>query len=207
MIARIAIPVLFLTILATWYVERVVLRHLFHKSWQRFLVCLPPLLMCIYTLILAVPHAFLPFSPQIVNIYLLLLGLIILPLLVFTICSLLGWGHCRAHHTHKNWGNLVGLFLAFIPMVFTLYGSTIGFHKFVVRHENYISKDLPKAFDGYTIVHISDAHVGSYNNGNKALLQQMIDTINALKPDAIMFTGDLQNVHPEEIEPLMPLLS
>ena len=207
MIARIAIPVLFLTILATWYVERVVLRHLFHKSWQRFLVCLPPLLMCIYTLILAVPHAFLPFSPQIVNIYLLLLGLIILPLLVFTICSLLGWGHCRAHHTHKNWGNLVGLFLAFIPMAFTLYGSTIGFHKFVVRHENYISKDLPKAFDGYTIVHISDAHVGSYNNGNKALLQQMIDTINALKPNAIMFTGDLQNVHPEEIEPLMPLLS
>ncbi|MGN1376407.1 MAG: metallophosphoesterase [Prevotella sp.] len=207
MIARIAIPVFLITIFATWYIERVVLRHLFHKLWQRILMCVPPLLMCVYTLVLAVPHDFLPYGPAVVNVYLLLLGIIVLPQWLFTICSVLGWGHCRVHHTHKNWGNLVGLLLAIIPVALTLYGSTTGFNKYVVRHEIYVSKDLPDAFDGYTVVHISDAHVGSYNNGNRTLLEKMIDTINAMKPDAIMFTGDLQNVQPEEIVPLVPLLS
>lgn len=207
MIARIAIPVFLLTMLATWYVWRGVLTRVLEKSWQRLLFCAPPLMMCLYTLILALPRDFLPYGPTAVNIYLLLLGIVVLPLWLFTLSSLLGWGHCRAHHTHKNWGNIAGLFLAVIPMVFTLYGSTIGFHKFVVRHETYTSKDLPNAFDGYKIVHISDAHVGSYNNGNKALLEKMIDTINAINPDAIMFTGDLQNVQPQEIVPLKSLLS
>jgi hypothetical protein len=36
----------------------------------------------------------------------------------------------------------------------------VGFNKLEVNHTDYISKDLPEAFNGYRIVLFSDAHVG-----------------------------------------------
>lgn len=80
-----------------------------------------------------------------------------------------------------------------------LYGTFIGFQKLEVNHQTYISSDLPKAFDGYKIVLFSDAHVGSYSGMNRWVLQRAIDSINAQHPDMIVFTGDLQNIKPEEI--------
>ena len=80
-----------------------------------------------------------------------------------------------------------------------LYGTFLGFQKLEVNHHTYTSASLPKAFDGYKIVLFSDAHVGSYSGMNRRVLQCAIDSINAQHPDMIVFTGDLQNVKPEEI--------
>jgi len=88
-----------------------------------------------------------------------------------------------------------------------LYGTFIGFQKLEVNHQTYTSAELPKAFDGYKIVLFSDAHVGSYRGMNEWLLQRTVDSINAQKPDMIVFTGDLQNVNPQEIAHHMSTLS
>lgn len=53
----------------------------------------------------------------------------------------------------------------------------------------------------------SDAHVGSYIGSRKKILQRAIDSINALRPDLIVFTGDLQNTKPEELYQQMDILS
>ena len=71
----------------------------------------------------------------------------------------------------------------------------------------YTSKELPKAFDGYKIVLFSDAHVGSYMKHNNWVLQRAIDSINAQRPDLIVFTGDLQNIQPQELYPHIDVLS
>lgn len=46
------------------------------------------------------------------------------------------------------------------------------------------SSDIPKAFDGYKIMHISDLHNAPFSN-------MIIEHINEKKPDVIVFTGDV----------------
>ncbi|OAN46083.1 hypothetical protein A6A05_16430 [Magnetospirillum moscoviense] len=49
--------------------------------------------------------------------------------------------------------------------------------------------DLPEAFDGYTILHLSDVHVGSVPKGEARLA----DLIRPLRPDLAVITGDIQS--------------
>lgn len=51
---------------------------------------------------------------------------------------------------------------------------------------------LPEELNGLRIVQISDIHVGSFFNQTHRV-QKAIDQINALKPDYVLFTGDLVN--------------
>lgn len=207
MITRILIPVLLVIILSDFYIDRRFLRRRTrYLWWQRLLWWLPGIFMCAYTVFLAMSRNFAPGNIDVLNVYLLLLGVIVLPKFVFALCSLLGWGHCRFHHTRNNWGNLAGFILGIAVIVIVVYGSTFGFRKLVVRHVVYKSADLPDAFNGYKIVQFSDAHVGTYGSGNQDLLARFVDSINAQKPDLILFTGDLQNMEPKELYPVMPVL-
>ena len=79
------------------------------------------------------------------------------------------------------------------------YGFLFGFQQFQVRHVEYASADLPEAFDGYRIVQFSDPHVASMT---QQMVQRAIDSINAQHADAIVFTGDMQNIWPDELTPL-----
>jgi len=208
MIARISIVLLLVILLSDLYIDRrFIRRRTRYLWWQRALWWLPGILMCGYTIYLSFLQNFAPANIDVLNVYLLLLGLTVLPKFVFAFCSLLGWGHCRFHHTKNNWGNLVGFLLGIAVIAIVVYGSTFGFRKLVVRHVVYKSADLPADFNGYKIVHFSDAHVGTYGSGNKGLLAEFVDSINAQKPDAIFFTGDLQNMEPRELYPVMPELS
>ncbi len=84
----------------------------------------------------------------------------------------------------------------FILWVLTGYGFLFGFQQFQVRHIEYASADLPAAFDGYRIVQFTDAHVASMT---QQMVQRAIDSINAQHADAIVFTGDMQNIWPDEL--------
>lgn len=86
------------------------------------------------------------------------------------------------------------------------YGYFVGFEELEIKHIEYVSSDLPKSFDGYRIVQFSDAHVGTYTGSRQWLMQRAVDSINALKADAVVFTGDLENLHPDELLPQMPIL-
>lgn len=50
-------------------------------------------------------------------------------------------------------------------------------------------KDLPKAFDGYKIVQVSDIHVGPTIKGG--FVDRMVEAINAQEGDMVAITGDL----------------
>ena len=80
------------------------------------------------------------------------------------------------------------------------YGVWVGYEQLQTRHVVFASADVPVSFDGYRIVHFSDAHVGTMTGSRKWLLQRAVDSINAQHPDLIVFTGDLQNILPQEIE-------
>jgi predicted MPP superfamily phosphohydrolase len=76
-----------------------------------------------------------------------------------------------------------------------LFGSLIyGFsnkYNYQVKKIALQFPNLPAAFKGLRVIHISDIHSGSFNN--KAAVEKGIDKILSLQPDLILFTGDLVN--------------
>ena len=129
--------------------------------------------------------------------FFLLMAFVIVPLVVFFLCRWL---------LPRRWGKKVGIAVALVLMLFAAYGMLVGYEQLEIHQVEYASKDLPKAFDGYRIVQFSDAHVGTMTGRRAWLLQRAVDSILALKPDMIVFTGDLQNVYPEELEQHLPQL-
>jgi len=77
--------------------------------------------------------------------------------------------------------------------------------KLKVKHVEVTFKDLPASFDGYRIVHWSDAHVGSYLKSRRPILERAVDSIRAQQADMVVFTGDLQNIQPSELYPFVGL--
>lgn len=208
MIARIFIYLLIFITLPDLYLDRRFLRRRTrYLWWQRVLWWLPGAFMFVYTIVLATSRNFAPDSMLVLDIYLLLLGVMVAPKFVFSACSFLGWAHCRFHHTHNNWGNLVGLVAAVAVDIIVIYGCTIGFSRLDIRHVEYSSPDLPEAFDGYKIVQFSDAHVGTYGSSHASVLRKAVDSINAQNADLVVFTGDVQNMEPKELYQFTPLLS
>jgi uncharacterized protein len=56
-----------------------------------------------------------------------------------------------------------------------------------VKEIEVVSSKIPKGFDGYRILHISDLHNSCYGEGNRKLIRK----INRLNPDVIFYTGDM----------------
>lgn len=208
MIARIIIPVILGLLLSDLYIDLHYLRHSArYRWWWRLAWWTPTAVLLVWTIALASIRNFVPNDLMWVNVYLLVMGLFVVPKVVFCGCDFLGWGHCRYHHTRTNWGTRVGI--AFMPVCWyiMIYGCTVGVSHLHVKHVDLTFPNLPQAFDGYRIVQFSDAHVGSFTGHRKGLLAVDIDCINAQKPDLIAFTGDLQNIRAKEIEPWVATLS
>ena len=217
MIARSIVLFLLLVIIPYLYID---LRYLRHKSsWKRLLWWLTGIAMIAYTVYLALERDFIPSGDRIFILYayLLLLGAYIIPMCTFMLFSLMGKGcsmlvrACKGQKGQlrptRNYGNLLGVLSIPVVWFILFWGVFIGFNKFEVNHIEYTSADLPKAFDNYRIVLFSDAHIGSYMKHNSWVLAQAVDSINAQQPDMIVFTGDLQNIQPQDMYPHMDVLS
>ena len=92
-----------------------------------------------------------------------------------------------------------GAFLASFLFFFTFYGIIHGKYHYKVNRITIENSKIPKAFDGFKIVHISDWHIGSYY-GKPKRIQEAVDRINSLQPDLILFTGDLVNNVASEVD-------
>jgi hypothetical protein len=178
-----------------------------HSKPYRLLHWLPSAVLVTLTLILTYEKDFIPDDPTLLYIYLLLLGLVAVPKMIFMLFSIIGVGFCKIFHSKRNFGNLLGLLTVPVIWFILLYGSFVGFQKLEVNRQTYTSSDLPAAFNGYKIVLFSDAHIGTYNGSRQWMLQRAIDSINAQHPDMIVYTGDLQNIQPKDIYEHVDILS
>lgn len=100
----------------------------------------------------------------------------------------------------------LGLFLGLSLMALMWVGAGYTRHHIMVSREIFFSEKLPKAFDGYKIVQLSDLHVGTWGN-DPSFLKNIVDTVNALQPDLIVFTGDIVNRQSGELTPFIEVLS
>ena len=129
--------------------------------------------------------------------------LALLPHIVYLLAKLVGLvAHFRISYRPFGIGALV---LVAVWVVTAIYGNVYGRFRHEVKQVQLTFSNLPTAFDGLRIVHISDLHLDGWV-GHEKELQQRVDEINALHPDVICFTGDLVSLSPDELKPFVPIL-
>lgn len=83
-----------------------------------------------------------------------------------------------------------------VPAVGFLYGMVRGAYKYRVHNVKVPSPKIPKEFNGFKIVQISDIHTGSFLNTNA--LEKAFEIVMQQNADIILFTGDLVNTQTDE---------
>lgn len=99
----------------------------------------------------------------------------------------------------------LGLIIAAIPFLSVIYGMAHGRFNFSVRREVLKFKNLPKAFNGFKVLQISDFHIGSFHN-NEAEVEAAVVKINEQQADIVVFTGDMVNHLADELKPFIGIL-
>lgn len=205
MIARIFFLIILAAILPDIYIYRRYLRRRFDLGlWQRLMWWLPGAAMIAVTLVYAMIDNFAPDNLTWFNIYLFMLGLIVVPKVLFVMSSIMGRLLRRLFKLRRNWGNYIGLVLVLGQLYVLFTGSMTGTDRLAVKQVTIEFDDLPSAFDGYRIVQFSDIHLGSMRT---ELMERAVVEINKQHADLIAFTGDIQNMRPQELTRFAPLLS
>ena len=96
----------------------------------------------------------------------------------------------------------IGLVISFFSFILVLYGMIWGKSDFIARENTVYFKDLPKGFEGFKLVHFSDAHLGSFTN--RADVIKGLDLIKAQNADIVVFTGDMVNNIADEMLDYIP---
>ena len=93
--------------------------------------------------------------------------------------------------THK--GKIVSLFFFIILLIalLFLYAKYVGIKGLIVKEYRVESNILTSNFSGIKIVHFSDLLYNSTVDKND--VKELVTRINELKPDIVVFTGDLVN--------------
>ena len=100
-----------------------------------------------------------------------------------------------------NFVNLrrTGYVAACASVLFVIWGTTRGRTSIRVNRVEICSDRIPEAFDGFRFVQITDTHVGTLVRPERELTR-LADSVNALRPEAVFFTGDLVNIRAGELD-------
>ena len=111
-------------------------------------------------------------------------------------------------HTLKR---LIKFFLIFILIIILilLYSRYIGTRNIKIHEYKIVNNNFTNEYYGLKIIHISDIHYGSTTFDSE--LKELVKKVNKMKPDIIVFTGDLidkdTEITTEEIDKISKILS
>ncbi len=124
-------------------------------------------------------------------IYMVFWGISLLP----RICKRKGWRCCRT----------VGAVLGILVFLVMWWGAIVTPRQLDVEEVELQFDNLPRDFDGYRVLQVSDLHVGTYGEST-GIVKNIVDEINAQNADLVVFTGDVVNRETNEINPFIPIL-
>lgn len=203
MILRILIPLFLLLVFPAWVLNRFLLKPRV-KWWLRFLIFFPNILLLVTLCLMAVSERSTPDTAYRLTAILtctLTLGFSELLLSLFVLLRV------PVRRLALRRGLLaMGVLLSVVCLGTLTYGFTLGYKRLVVKPVQYSFAQLPRAFHGYRIVQISDLHLGTLS-GKRDVVRRIVETVNAARPDVIVFTGDLVNTRAEELKEFENLLS
>ena len=116
------------------------------------------------------------------------------------------WGGGLIRKKTPKYSGIIASAIAVITFIAMWWGALITSKSVEVKRVEMEFANLPVQFDGYTIAQFSDFHLGSYGS-DTSYPALVVDSINQLKPDLIVFTGYLVNRCTDEAEPFISVLS
>ena len=143
---------------------------------------------------------------EMLNLFFWLTLCVVFPFLIFSIISVLGKGLGIFFPCLTAIFNFAGLIIALGWLGISIYGIVEGWKKISVENVKISSKKIPAAFNGYKIVQLSDFHIGTYSLAPDCV-ERIVEKVNSLNPDLIVFTGDLVNSSSQEVEEFTGILS
>ena len=173
-----------------------------HPGVWRTLLLLAPTLLSLACLGLLLCHVRVP---QLMQVAFVLLICISIPKLVFVLTALTGKALGLALPAAETPTVRIGMWLAVLTAAIQIYGSVWGWQRLQVKRQHLYLQGLPTAFDGYRVVQLSDLHLGTYG-GDTAFMARLVDSVNSLRPDLIVFTGDMVNTSAAEAVPYVQVL-
>ena len=102
--------------------------------------------------------------------------------------------------------SMCGLALSFITFGFMWWGALINRYDINVNEVDVEILNLPESFEGYRVAQISDLHLGTYHK-DTLFISTLVDSINNLDVDVVVFTGDIVNRTTNELAPFITTLS
>ncbi len=205
MLLRILLPLLLLLSLPAWGIYRLSVRKCITNKRLAKLFFLPNAIIALLLICTCINESYSAVADHWKGLLLSVTILLIFPELLLIlilgiarllrrlspkaekVVSYLGWGFCT---------------LCFCGI---LYGMTLGYRHIIIKEYTYANNNIPRGFDGYRIVQVSDLHLGTLS-GHKEVVRAIVDSINACRADLVVFTGDIVNYHAEEMTPFMPIL-
>ncbi len=131
---------------------------------------------------------------------------IYVPKYIYLIFRLIGSIPLIWHGDRWRWTSVLGIVVAAVSFITMWWGALVNRLNVDVRKVEVQIPNLPADFDGFTIAQISDLHVGTFGD-DTTFVSQLIDSINALNPDLIVFTGDIVNRRSDEFKPFISTMS
>ena len=183
-------------------------KQLFGKNWRNLYFITALLCWALLIVTISLPRRDAGSGISVVMWLLFTYLSIYLGKLVYIICSAIG--RLVRSVARIKWdiypSRWIGLLLgaSFCGIMWT--GAAYTRHHIMIVDEEFYSPKLPESFDNYKIVQLSDLHVGTWG-ADKTFLQNLVDTVNSLKPDLIVFTGDIVNRQASELVPFIDVLS
>lgn len=203
MLARVLLLLLMLIAIPDAYIYTMYVRRWTACWWKRGLYFLPSVALIAYLMAVLAHDDFRAVHQPMVGTMMIVFLAVTVPKMLFTIFDGAGVGLSRLtsdRHTFKRYARLLAMAFAIFGEFIIIYGYFWGRNKYEVHEQTIVYDNLPKKFDGYRILHFSDLHIGTFNDGHREDVRTIVDLINRQKCDMVLFTGDIVNYEAAELE-------
>lgn len=206
MILRI-LPLLLLTcLLPDIYIYYWHLRKPSIPRWAKVTFWGPTALLLFFAVWLTYTESLTPENMDAIILYLSAYMLLALPKTTYMLVSFIGKLIGLVFHPYRKANTPVSFTAGFAVFCMMICGLSFGPTLLKVKESTFQSETLPKEFDGYKIVQVSDLHLTSMKT-HPEFVSKLVRTINAQQADAICFTGDLVSTDVAELYPFVNELS
>ncbi len=203
------LPVLLIGILVDWYICRAVSRRCTRgrRFWYPFSVVTAVIFQVALVVLIAIPKR-AGSNEALLEIMWILYAYfsIYLPKYLFVLVDLIGKIPCLFGRRRLRGFGVAGIAVGVVTFGLMWWGALVNRYNIDVEEVEFAHPLVPEAFDGYRIVQLSDLHVGSYGT-DTTFVSALVDRVNALNPDLILFTGDIVNRQTSELAPFRSVLS
>lgn len=131
---------------------------------------------------------------------------IYIPKYIYIVCDLVARIPLLLKKQRIKWVSKTGTILGVVSFCLMWWGALVNRFNIDVNEVEVPISSLPTPFDDYRVAQISDLHVGTFGI-DTTFLAEVVEKINSLDVDAVMFTGDIVNRNSAELQPFVSTLS